>query len=150
MGTVPPHDIGAEQVVLGAFLLGAPLDSAGPLTSLDFYRPAHQVIFEAIRDLDGAGKPYDPVMVADALVCRGQSGTTGAGPYLHTCMAACPAPAMARYYAAIVRQHAFRRRVIEIAARLDQAAADPGADLDAVIADAVRAIDSALSEWRQS
>ena len=44
---VPPHDLDAERAVLGALLSGAPLADVHPLASADFYRPAHQLIYEA-------------------------------------------------------------------------------------------------------
>jgi AAA domain/DnaB-like helicase N terminal domain len=122
----PPNDLDAERVVLGALLSGAGLDDAGPLESGDFYRPAHQIIFEAICDLDGAGSPRDPVAVNDELRRRGELGRMGGAPYLHTCLESVPSRAMIGHYAGIVRDHALRRRVDEIAARLHQAVMMPG------------------------
>lgn len=144
MGGLPPHDIGAEQVVLGALLSGVPVAAAG-LEPLDFYRPAHQLIYEAICALDSAGSPRDPVAVSDELLRRGQPGRMGGAPYLHTCMAACPAPAMTGYYARIVLGHAVRRVVIENATRIIQAACDLGADVDAVVLAAWSEITRALA-----
>ena len=93
---------------------------------MDFYRPAHALIFEAICALDSGGRPRDPVAVGDELRQRGALGRMGGAPYLITCMQACPAPASAGYYAGIVRDHARRRRLIEVAARLHQTAMAPG------------------------
>ena len=56
-GYVPPQDLAAEQSVLGAMLLSK--NAIDPATDLleprDFYRPAHETIFECITDLSGRG-----------------------------------------------------------------------------------------------
>jgi hypothetical protein len=128
----PPHDLGAEQAVLGALLSGAALTDAGPLASADFYAPRHQLIFEAIVALDDGGKPRDPVAVLDELRRRRQITKMNGGPYLHTCIEACPVVVSVGYYAGIVREQAERRRIIENLTRALQAAADPGTSLDDV------------------
>ena len=58
-----PNDLDAERVVLGALMLSAPLADVRPLGSGDFYRPAHQIIFEVIEALAGDGKPVDAIAV---------------------------------------------------------------------------------------
>ena len=143
MSGQPPHDLDAERAVLGALLSGADLAGAGPLASMDFYRPAHALIFEAVCALDSGGRPRDPVAVGDELRQRGALGRMGGAPYLITCMQACPAPASAGYYAGIVRDHARRRRLIEVAARLHQTAMAPG-DPD-TLAERVSEISGALA-----
>ncbi len=68
-------------------MLGATVDG---LASEHFYRPAHQLIFEAIQALRSAGSPVDPVAVKDELHRGGQLGRIGGGSYLHDCQAAVP------------------------------------------------------------
>jgi hypothetical protein len=128
MTAQPPHDLDAERIVLGALMSGAALADAGPLASADFYRPQHQMIYEAITALDASKSPCDPVAVGDELGQRGELSRMGGKPYLHTCMAACPVAASVGYYAQIVREHASKRQLGEIASRLHQMAADPGAE----------------------
>ena len=103
-----PHDIDAERAVLGALLSGAGLADVRQLVSGSFYRPAHQLIFEAITSLSLDGKPADPVAVGDELRRRGQLTRMGGAPYLHTCIAAVPTIANAGYYARIISEHAER------------------------------------------
>lgn len=129
--TTLPNDLDAERVVLGALMSGGRLGDA-PVSSPDFYRPAHSIIFEAIEALSRAGKPADPVAVLDELRRGGQLGKTGGAPYLHSCIEAVPSVANAGHYAAIVREHAARRRLIEHAERIRQAAMDPAGDLSVV------------------
>jgi hypothetical protein len=128
----PPHDLGAEQCVLGAMLQSpaAITDVSGLLGSQDLYRPAHQIIYEAITGLHAAGNPVDPVSVVDELRRQGLLNRVGGGSYLHTLFAAVPTPANAGYYARIVADYAERRRWIETATRITQAAASPEAELD--------------------
>ena len=122
-----PSDVDAEKALLGCLMMGAAPDG---LVSADFYRPAHQLIYEAIEALRGDGKPAEPIAVADELRRRGQLTKIRGADYLHTCYAAVPSAAQAGHYAGIVRELAERRGLIEHAERLrQQAAINPGADI---------------------
>lgn len=65
-GRQPPQDLAAEQSVLGGMLLSkdAIADVLERLRPGDFYRPAHQNVYDAILDLYGRGEPADAVTVA--------------------------------------------------------------------------------------
>src|ERR1035441_9718380 len=82
----PPHDVAAEQCALGGMLLtkDAISDVIEVLRPADHYRPAHQLIHEAILDLYGRGEPADAITVANELTRRGEIARVGGGPYLHT------------------------------------------------------------------
>jgi len=62
----PPQDSNAEQSVLGSMLLSkdAVADVIESVRGTDFYRPAHETIFDAVVDLYGRGEPADPVTVS--------------------------------------------------------------------------------------
>ncbi|WP_304440424.1 DnaB-like helicase N-terminal domain-containing protein, partial [Frankia sp. EI5c] len=62
----PPHDLAAEQSVLGGMLLSkdAIADVVEVLNAGDFYRPAHATVYETIGDLYGRGEPADVISVA--------------------------------------------------------------------------------------
>lgn len=112
----PPHDLAAELAVLGGMLLSQDAigDVLGVLTSSrEFWRPAHQLTFEAIVRLYESGKPTDVVAVLGELTTCGDVGRMGGAPALHTMMHEVPAAANAAYYARIVRDRAILRRVIE-------------------------------------
>jgi hypothetical protein len=100
----PPQDIDAEQSVLGGMLLSkdAIADVVEVLRGNDFYRPAHQLIYEAVLDLYGRGEPADAVTVAAELTRGGTIGRVGGHPYLHTLISGVPTAANAGYYAEIV------------------------------------------------
>ncbi|WP_435875432.1 replicative DNA helicase [Nonomuraea fuscirosea] len=84
----------------------------------DFYRPAHQMVYEVITDLYGRGEPADAVTVFDELQKRGEMARVGGAAYLHTLTAVVPTAANAGYYAKIVREQAILRRLIEAGTRI--------------------------------
>ncbi|WP_206060600.1 replicative DNA helicase [Nonomuraea basaltis] len=116
----PPHNIDAEQSVLGGMLLSkdAIADVVEILRADDFYRPAHQMVFDVITDLYGRGEPADAVTVFDELQKRGEMARVGGAAYLHTLTAVVPTAANAGYYAKIVREQAILRRLIEAGTRI--------------------------------
>src|SRR5581483_7769844 len=118
----PPHDIAAEQCVLGGMLLSkdAISDVLEVIRPADHYRPAHQLVHEVILDLYGRGEPADAVTVAAELTKRGDIARVGGAPYLHTLIASVPTAANAGYYARIVRERAILRRLVEVGTRIVQ------------------------------
>jgi replicative DNA helicase len=132
----PPHDLAAEQSVLGGMLLSqdAIADVVETLRTQDFYRPAHQLIYDAILDLYGRGEPADAVMVSNTLTKNGEIGRVGGAPYLHTLISSVPTAANAGYYAKIVQERAVLRKLVEVGTRITQRgyAAD-GADADVIL-----------------
>ena len=119
---MPPHDVAAEQCVLGGMLLSkdAISDVIEVIRPTDHYRPAHQLVHEAILDLYGRGEPADPITVANELTKRGELTRIGGAPYLHTLIASVPTAANAGYYARIVRERAILRRLVEAGTRIVQ------------------------------
>src|SRR5580693_7408890 len=131
----PPHDVAAEQCVLGGMLLSkdAISDVIETLRPTDHYRPAHQLIYEAILDLYGRGEPADAITVANELTRRGEIARVGGGPYLHTLIASVPTAANAGYYARIVRERAILRRLVEAGTRIVQFGYAGEADADDLV-----------------
>jgi len=118
----PPQDLIAEQSVLGGMLLSkdAIADVLEILRERDFYRPAHELIYDAILDLYGRGEPADAVTVSAELTKRGDIARAGGAPYLHTLISSVPTAANASYYAKIVREHAIMRRLVEAGTKIVQ------------------------------
>jgi len=131
----PPHDVAAEQCVLGGMLLSkdAISDVIEVIRPADHYRPAHQLIHEAILDLYGRGEPADAITVANELTRRGEIARVGGGPYLHTLIASVPTAANAGYYARIVRERAILRRLVEAGTRIVQFGYAGEADADELV-----------------
>jgi replicative DNA helicase len=118
----PPHDIQAEQSVLGGMLLSkdAITQVVEIIRSADFYRPAHQIIYESIVDLFSRGEPVDAISVNAELTKRGEATRVGGALYLHTLTEAIPTAANAGYYAKIVSDRAVLRRLVEVGTRIAQ------------------------------
>ena len=131
----PPHDVPAEQCVLGGMLLSkdAISDVIEVIRPADHYRPAHQLIHEAILDLYGRGEPADAITVANELTRRGEIARVGGAPYLHTLIASVPTAANAGYYARIVRERAILRRLVEAGTRIVQFGYAGEADADDLV-----------------
>ncbi len=112
----------AEQSVLGGMLLSkdAIADVVEVLRPGDFYRPAHQAVYDAILDLYGRGEPADPVTVAAGLDRRGELKRIGGAPYLVTLTQTVPTAANAGFYAEIVAEKAILRRLVEAGTRIVQ------------------------------
>jgi replicative DNA helicase len=136
-GRQPPQDLAAEQSVLGGMLLSkdAIADVLERLRPSDFYRPAHQNVYDAILDLYGRGEPADAVTVAAELDRRGLLRRIGGAPYLHTLISTVPTAANAGYYAGIVAEKALLRRLVEAGTRVVQYgyAGAEGADVAEVV-----------------
>ena len=82
---LPPQDLEAERSVLGGMMLSkdAIADVVELLRGHDFYRPSHEMIYEAIIDLYGRGEPADAVTVADLLNKRQELSRVGGPAVLH-------------------------------------------------------------------
>jgi replicative DNA helicase len=131
----PPHDVAAEQCVLGGMLISkdAISDVMEVIRPQDHYRPAHQLVHEAVLELYGRGEPADAVTVADLLTKRGELGRIGGGTYLHTLIASVPTAANAGYYARIVRERAILRRLVEAGTRIVQLGYNGDGDADELV-----------------
>ena len=150
----PPHDVGAEMSVLGGMLLSK--DAAASCTEVldaaDFYRPAHQEVFEAVAELVGRAQPADAVTVADALTRSGALQRVGGAPYLHTLVASVPSAANAGWYAQIVKERAVLRRLVEAGTKVVQLGydgAETGEEVAAVV-DRAQAAVYDVAEMRRS
>ncbi|WP_392543633.1 replicative DNA helicase [Oryzobacter telluris] len=119
---VPPQDLHAEQSVLGSMLINkdAIADSLEAVKGHDFYRPAHELIFDAVLDLFGRGEPADAITVGDELGKRGDLTRIGGQAYLHQLIQSVPTAANAGYYAEIVHERAVLRRLVEAGTRIVQ------------------------------
>ncbi|MFL6130197.1 MAG: replicative DNA helicase [Mycobacteriales bacterium] len=107
------------------------------LRSTDFYRPAHQLLYDTILDLYGRGEPADAITVSAELTRSGQLLRVGGTPYLHTLISSVPTAANAGFYAEIVAERATLRRLVEAGTRIVQlgygAASGQGGDVDEVV-----------------
>ena len=147
----PPQDVIAEQSVLGGMLLSkdAISDVVEILRERDFYRPAHELIYDAIIDLYGRGEPADPVTVSAELTKRGDLVRAGGAPYLHTLISSVPTAANAGYYAKIIRERAIMRRLVEAGTKIVQLGYTDEGEVDDAV-DQAQAEVFAVTERRES
>jgi replicative DNA helicase len=118
---VPPHNLQAEESLLGAMLLSRDAIVAAVEVQLgadDFYKPAHGHIYEAITSLYAQGEPADPVTVADELRRANALDGIGGAAVLISLQAGTPAIGNAGRYARIVEEHALLRRLIQVAGNI--------------------------------
>src|SRR3546814_435918 len=119
-GRVPPHDLQAEESLLGAMMLSstAIADAAGVVTASDFYKPAHGHVYDAVHTLYASGQPVDSVTVADELRRAGLLDALGGPAVLAQIMSSTPATTNAARYARIVEEYALLRRLIGVAGEI--------------------------------
>ena len=119
---VPPHNIEAEESVLGAMLLSkdAIAEVLETLREDDFYRPAHRTVFSTVVNLYSHGQAADPVTVAEELRRAGTLEDIGGAPFLHTLVNSVPTAANAGWYARIVKEAGTLRRLIDAGTRIVQ------------------------------
>ncbi len=132
----PPHDDAAEQAVLGGMMLSK--DAIADVVEVigggaDFYKPAHESIYDAIITLYGRGEPADAITVIDELKKRGELNQVGGGAYLHSLVAAVPTAANAGFYAEIVAERAMLRRLVEAGTKIVQLGYQGDGETDALI-----------------
>ncbi len=114
---LPPQNIEAEQMVLGAVLIEN--DSINKVIEIlspdDFYKDTHRRIFKAMLDMFESGDAIDLVTLSDAL--RGRIGleAVGGASYLATLVSLVPTAANIKYHARIVREKAVLRKLIHSA-----------------------------------
>ena len=124
-GRVPPHNLAAEESLLGALLLSR--EVVGQVAELGltvdhFYKPSHQHVYTAIRGLMASGQPVDIVTVADELRRNGLLDEVGGAQTLFDLQNATPAISNAARYAKIVQDTALLRRLISVAGEITEIA----------------------------
>lgn len=111
----PPHNNEAEQSVLGSILLqpSALISAMEFIQASDFYRRSHQLIFQAMIDLNEKNEEIDVVTVANILETTRQLEDVGGTPYLAEIANIVPTAANVEYYAKIVEDRSLLRRLIQ-------------------------------------
>ena len=134
-GRVPPHDQDAELSVLGSILLD-PLSVAKVLQFLhpeDFYRENNGQIYRAALDLFAAGEPIDNVTLAAQLQTMGMLDRIGGRTQLASMQSAVPTAANIEYYGRIVKEKAYKRRLISAGSNIAGFGYDDGVEAEEAI-----------------
>ena len=114
MSRMPPHNMEAEQSVLGCMLLDKESVATATdfLDSDDFYADAHKEIFQSMVEIYDRGEPVDLVTVTEQLRQRGTLEAVGGVAYLSDLSMAVPSTANIKYYVRYCREKAILRRLI--------------------------------------
>lgn len=117
---LPPQNIEAEQAVLGAIFLNtdALADAMEYVEADDFYRRAHQILFQAMVDLNNDGEAIDVLTVQNYLTTNNQLDDVGGVAYIAELATSVPTAANAGYYAKIVEEKSMLRRLISTATNI--------------------------------
>ncbi len=121
---VPPHSVEAEQSVLGALMLNneAWFNIADKIEARDFFRAAHQIIFEVMGELANDNQALDAVTISEALQSRGLIDKAGGNVYLAELVESVPGASNIVAYADIVREHSTFRQLIQTASNISDSA----------------------------
>ena len=119
---IPPQNIEAEQAVLGAIFLepSSLIVTSEVLIPEDFYRSAHQKIFNVMLKLNDEGKAVDLITVTEDLAATKSLEEVGGVTYLSELAGSVPTAANVEYYARIVEEKSLLRRLIRTATNIAQ------------------------------
>lgn len=117
---IPPHNMEAEQAVLGAIFLepSTIITATELLVPEDFYRTSHQLIFSVMMGLSERNEPVDVVTVTNALQTSKRLEEIGGVSYLAELAGSAPTAANIEYYCSIVAEKATLRRLIRTATQI--------------------------------
>lgn len=132
---IPPHNIEAEQSLLGSMMISEDAISvvAETVRSEDFYKESHARVYNAILNLWSRGEPTDPITVSEDLKTTGVLEDVGGKPYIHTLMNVVPTAANVKYYAEIVERNAVLRHLIKAATNIASLGYENAEDVEQVI-----------------
>ncbi len=130
-----PHNIEAEEAVLGALLIDpeALFRVASFLRADDFYVQKNGWIYQAIVDLHERREPVDFVTLRNELETRGLLEDAGGAAYIAQLIETVPTAIHVEAYGHIVEQTAVRRRLIAAAGDIAQLAYREEQDIDTVM-----------------
>lgn len=138
LGKIPPHDIEAEQAVIGSMLTDqdAVMTAVERLKSDSFYREDNKLIFEAIVNLYNRSEPIDLITVKDELTSMGNFEKVGGFQYLATLPDKVPTTANVQKYVNIVDEKATLRKLIKTANEIIDLGYNPTEDVEDIMAGA--------------
>jgi len=139
---VPPQNVEAEQLVLGAMLVDREVIPMvqGILQPEDFFRESHRIIYEVVTDLFERGNPVDVVSVAEELSRQKGLDNVGGLPYIAFLFTSVPTSASAEHHAAIVKEKSLLRALINVSNRVASRSYEGQEDVQELLDDAERRI----------
>ena len=151
LGKVPPHDLEAEQAVIGSMLTDkdAVVSSIEILKEEDFYREDNKAIYSAILNLYNRAEPIDIITVKSELESMGKFEQVGGLEYLAELPEKVPTTANAIKYIKIVEEKAILRNLIKTANEIIELGYDPTEDVEDIMESAEKKIFNIMQDKNQ-
>lgn len=149
---MPPHNIQAEQAVLGSMLLdkNAIIKAIEILRPDSFYKEAHCFICEAVMQLFDQGEPVDIVTTTNHLTKAGKLEASGGAVYISDLLNSVPTAANIEYHAKIVEEKAILRRLIAAGTEMVSEAFEEPEDVNHILERAEKSVfDIAMHRARE-
>lgn len=141
MNRISPHDVQAEQAVIGSLMIdNGLLDLVAALAPDDFYHGGNKLIFTAILDIIGSGQVADIMTVSEKLTSYGHIKRAGGSAYVAEVVDAVVLPSSIGSYAQIVKKKSIERTIISEAEKIISAVYEPGDDGKIKLEEAQKAI----------
>ena len=151
LGKVPPHDLEAEQAIIGSMLTDkdAVISSIEVLKEEDFYREDNRAIYSAILNLYNRSEPIDIITVKAELESMGKFEQVGGLEYLAELPEKVPTTANAEKYIKIVEEKSILRRLIKTANEIIELGYSPTEDVEDIMEGAEKKIFDIMQQKNQ-
>lgn len=151
LGKIPPHDLEAEQAVLGSMLTDkdAVISAIEKLKVDSFYRDDNKIIYESILNLYNRAEPIDIITVKDELASLGKFEQVGGLEYLAGLPDKVPTTANVEKYIKIVEEKAVLRNLIKTANEIIELGYDPTEEVDHIMDSAEKKIFDIMQDKSQ-
>jgi len=135
LGKIPPHDIEAEQAIIGSMLTDkeAVFSALEVLKDTDFYREDNKIIYSAIINLYNMSKPVDIITLKDELKSMGKLEAVGGLEYIAQLPDKVPTTSNVEQYIKIVEEKSMLRNLIKAADELIALGYDPMQEVEQVV-----------------
>ena len=135
LGRIPPHDIEAEQAIIGSMLTDkdAVIAAVEVLQEQDFYREDNKIIYSAILNLYNRAEPIDIITLKSELKSMGKFEAVGGLEYIVQLPDKVPTTSNVEQYIKIVEEKSMLRALIKTADELITLGYDPTQEVEQVI-----------------
>lgn len=151
LGKVPPHDLEAEQAIIGSMLTDkdAVISAIEVLKEDDFYREDNKAIYTAILNLYNRAEPIDIITVKAELESMGKFEQVGGLEYLAELPEKVPTTANAMKYVKIVEEKSVLRNLIKTANEIIELGYNPTEDVEDIMEGAEKKIFNIMQDKNQ-
>ena len=151
IGKIPPHDVEAEQAVIGSMLTDkdAVISAIEVLSDYDFYREDNKIIYSAILNLYNRGEPIDIITLKSELASMGKLEAIGGLEYLAELPEKVPTTANVDKYIKIVEEKSTLRTLIRTANELITLGYDPTQEVEELMDNAEKKIFNVMQSRNQ-